>query len=206
MRAQAGTGAGGGRLNGAVARLWEQLGANRRAAGGLIVIAVLLAFYGMFTADDLIDAQRRAYRQEVDQTQRSLAISADRQWPSRAKSSTDIRDALEKRMWQFDSDGVALANLQDWITGAGRDAGLTKVQVKIDVERPKELGANTVRFSATITATQTEASLRKFLAKIEREPHLFVIRALHVQQRPYLLQMNLVTYAKIKAPSGGAAK
>ncbi len=206
MSVPATTGAGAGRLTGPAARLWEQLGTNRRAAGGVIVIAALLAFYGVFVLDDIIDAQRAAYRQQISETRRSLAISADKDWPARAKTSTNFRNALEKEMWQFDTEGVALANLQDWINAAGRDAGLGKLQAKIDVARPKGLGANIFQFTATITASQTEEPLQKFLAKIERDPHLFVVRSMHVQVRPYLLEMTLVTYAKISGSQGAAAK
>lgn len=206
MSAQASTGAGVGRFTGPAGRLWEQLGTNRRAAGGLIVIVALLALYGVFVLDDLNNAKRRAYREQIAQTQRSLAISKDKNWPSRAEESAVVRTALEKRMWQFESEGVALANLQDWMTAAGRDAGLGKLLVKIDVARPKDLGANMVQFSATITASQTEESLRKFLEKIERDPHLFIVQTMHVQRRPNLLEMTLLTYANIIGPSGAAAK
>jgi Type II secretion system (T2SS), protein M subtype b len=206
MTVQARHGASGGRAGGSAARLWAQLGTNRRAAAGLIVIMVLLAIYGLFVMSDHISATRGDYRQQIAQTRRSLAISANKQWPARARESARLRDALERQMWRFESEGVALANLQDWITAAAREAGLTKTQVRIDVARPKDLGTGVVQFSATIAASQTGEALQKFLAKIERDPHVFAVQELHVQIRPAVLTMNLVTYAIIRGPSGAAAK
>ena len=206
MNAQAIIGASFGRFVGPASRLWEQLGTNRRAAGGLIVIAALIALYGVFVLDDANDAQRSAYRQEIAQTQRSLEVGKDKSWLARAKDSASLRGELTKRMWQFGSEGDALANLQDWINAAGREAGLSKLQVKIDRAVAKDLGPDTVQFLASIEALQTPAALQKFLLKIEKDPHFAVVQSLHVQQRPYLLQMTLVTYAKLSDRSEGATK
>jgi hypothetical protein len=206
MSAQDSIGAAVGGLSGLAVRLWTELKTNSRASAGLLIIIAVLALYGLLTLADLIEANRGAYRQQVVQTQRALSISQDKDWPTRAKQSADARDALEKRLWQFESEGVALANIQDFLTAAGRDAGLTKLQVRIDVARVKDLGPETRQFSATISATQTEEALQKFLEKIQRAPNLLVVESMHVQQRPPTLQATLLTYARISDPSGGAAK
>jgi len=206
MSAQDSIGAAVGGLSGLAVRLWTELKTNSRASAGLLIIIGVLGLYGLLTLADVIEANRSAYRQQVVQTQRALSISQDKDWPARAKQSADVRAALEKRLWQFESEGVALANIQDFLTAAGRDAGLTKFQVRIDVGRVKDLGAETRQFSATISATQTEEALQKFLEKIQRAPSLFVVESMHAQQRPPTLQMTLQTYARISDASGGAAK
>jgi hypothetical protein len=206
MSAQEGIGAAVGGLSGLAVRLWTELKTNSRASAGLLIIIGVLGLYGLLTLADVIEANRSAYRQQVVQTQRALSISQDKDWPARAQQSADVRAALEKRLWQFESEGVALANIQDFLTAAGRDSGLTKFQVRIDVGRVKDLGAETRQFSATISATQTEEALQKFLEKIQRAPSLLVVESMHVQQRPPTLQMTLQTYARISDPSGGAAK
>ena len=206
MSAQDSIGAAVGGLSSLAVRLWTELKTNSRASAGLLIIIAVLALYGLLTLADVIEANRSAYRQQVVQTRRALSISQDKDWPARAKQSADVRAALEKRLWQFESEGVALANIQDFLTAAGRDAGLTKFQVRIDVGRVKDLGPETRQFSATISATQTEEALQKFLEKIQRAPSLLVVESMHAQQRPPTLQMTLQTYARISDASGGAAK
>jgi hypothetical protein len=102
---------------------------------------------------------------------------------------------------------VALANLQDWLTTTGRETNLEKLQVRVELSKPKGLAPNIRQLTANLTAIQSEESLVAFLDRIAREPHLLVVEQLRVQQRPAnTMQMTLVSYAKLSNPSAETAK
>jgi len=201
MRTQAAAARRGG-LHGAALGIWDELKTNRRALGGALAIVALVGVYGLLQFQDAIDAMRGTFRREVMQLQRASAIGAEKDWTKRAQESAKLRAELEARLWKFESEGLALANLQDWVTNAGRTAALDRLQVKIAVGRPKDLPDNLRQLTATISATPNEKSLVAFLERIAHDPHMMVVDKLHVQQQPYpLLEMTLVTYAALS--SGG---
>lgn len=186
---------------------WAELKTNRRALAGVLAVALLVLGYGLLQFNDAIDGKRSLYRHEASQLQRTVALGAEKNWPARAKESTATRQALEGRLWKFESEGVALANFQDWVTAAARDAGLGRLQVKIDVAHPKDMPANFRQLTATVVAVPKEESLIAFLDRIQREPHLLVVDALHVQQQPApTLQMTLLTFAILGGAQGLPAK
>ena len=175
-----------------------ELKQNRRASAGLMAIAVLVAGYGLLLLADANDAARRAYVEESQHLQRIAMDRDDKDWPARATASAAVRAALEKRLWPADSDGVARADLQDWVTANGRQAGLDRIRVSIELTTPKGLAPDLREVIATIGALPTDTALMQFLDRIEREPHLLVVDRLHVQQHPVAsLEMTLIAYARI---------
>jgi hypothetical protein len=187
--------------------LFAELKSNRRALGGVLAISGIVAVYGLLQFDDVIAAKRGEFRQQSLQMQRELAVGADHDWTARAKESADAYATLESRLWSFENEGVALANFQDWITGAGRDAKLDKMQIRVELAKPKGLSPDIRQLTANLTAIPSEESLIAFLDRIGREPHMLVVDQLHVQQRPAnTMQMTLVSYVKLTGAAGDAAK
>lgn len=187
--------------------LRSELANNRRALIGLLAIVTLFALYGLLLLSDEIAARRDAYRQQVIQLNRTAAMGQESVWPERANQAADALSGLENRLWTFDNEGVALANMQDWITTTARDAKLDKVQVRIEMVHPKGMRPDILQMTANLTAVQTEPALRTFLERVSLEPHVIVIEQLRAQTRPAsLLQMTLVSYAKLARPSGAANK
>ncbi|MBV8121836.1 MAG: hypothetical protein JO081_18070 [Alphaproteobacteria bacterium] len=187
--------------------LIAELKKNRRAAAGLLAIAVLLGGYGVLLLGDTNNAMRNSYVEASQRLQRVAAAADEKDWPARAAASAKMREALEKKLWPADSEGVARADLQDWVTAAGRDAGLDKLRVSIELTAPKGLAPDLRQVVATISAVPTDTALMQFLDRIERDPHLLVVDRLHVQQRPIaLLEMTLIAYARIIRPSRPAIR
>ncbi len=187
--------------------LRDELKTNRRALAGLIAVLSLVSLYGLLLLDDAVAARRAAFRAEASLIQRAAAVAGDSDWTTRAKQSSEALAKLEARLWSFENEGVALANMQDWITTAGREAGLGKMQVRVELAKPKGVSADIRQLTATITAIQEEPSLTAFLDRIAREPHMLVVDQLHVEQRPAgTMQMTLVSYAKLAGTAGDAPK
>jgi hypothetical protein len=183
---------------------WSELRTNRRAMAGLLVIVLLVVGDGLFLLRDATMAARAAYARELVRLQRVTAVAQERDWPQRAAASAAIRGQLEERLWIAESDGIARADLQDWVTGVARDIGLTNLQVRIELATPKSLPPDLRQITATITAQPSEAVLIALLERIEQSPHLTVVDRLNVRTQPDpALEMVLVAYARIGAKIAG---
>ncbi|HZT87011.1 MAG TPA: GspMb/PilO family protein [Stellaceae bacterium] len=184
------------------AGLASELAGNRRAQIGLVAILALLAAYGLLALGDASDGLRPAYVQAMQRLHRVAAADREANWSERATASGEMRQALEKSLWPAESEGGALADLQDWVTRTGREVGLDKLQVRVEVATPKGLPANVRQLTATITAPQTEENIVNLLARIAREPHLLVVDRLRIQERPVPnFEMVLVAYARLTPPA-----
>lgn len=190
--------------------IWGELRTNRRAMVGLFVIAVLIGGQGLLRLDGAVGAMRAALVEKTMHLRRITASAADRDWAARARSSGKLLATLKKRLWKAESEGVARANMQDWVTRAGREAGLDKLRVKTELTKPQGLSSDLPlrAVTATVTAAQKEPALTNFLDRIARDPHLFVVSRLHVQTRPIaLLRMTLTTYAMLtRASAAGSGR
>ncbi|MDR3415416.1 MAG: hypothetical protein P4L83_04440 [Nevskia sp.] len=178
--------------------LWAELRNNRRAAAGVLVIAALLGLYGALRLDRAATRLHGEYHQDMQRMQRILAVRREGDWGKRQRAAAALQAELENRLWAADSEGVALANVQDWAAATGRDAGLDKPQIKIEIAQSKGLPANYRQLNVGISAHATDQALVDFLGRIEKDPHLMVVQQLHVhQQQGSSLQMSLVTYARV---------
>ena len=187
-------------------RFRRELKTNRRAAVGLLALGCLAAGYGLLCLDEAIANLATTYREATHRLERVIASGEEKDWATRAAASATIRRSLEARLWKGESEGMARADLQDWLTNNAHEAGLEKAQVRIELVKPPGTPADFRQLTATITATQTETSLLSFLDKIKREPRLLVVDHLLVRERPVRsLEMKLVAYAAL-AGNGSAEK
>jgi hypothetical protein len=185
---------------GMAAGWWSELRTNRRAVAGLLVIIMLAAGYGFFSLRDATERLRVAYDRELVRLRRIDAVGQERDWPQRAKASAAVRAALEGRLWVAESDGIARADIQGWVSSVARDIGLPRLDVRIEMATPKSLPPGLRQITATITAQPSEAALVALLERIERAPHLIVVDRLNVKQQPGpFLEMVLIGYARIGA-------
>jgi Type II secretion system (T2SS), protein M subtype b len=193
-------------LLGAFRGSWSELRTNWRALFGLAVIAALIGGYGLLRLEKAVGELRTAYREAVHRRERVVPSGGAKDWLARATASTRMRKTIEQRLWKADSEGMASANLQDWVTTAARASGLQRLQVKVELVKPKGMEPDLRQVTATITAQQTEASLMAFLARVYREPHLLVVDRLHVRLMPIpSLEMRLLGFVRVPSTSNPRA-
>jgi len=199
---------GGGSGAIAIARGWlMELRVNRRTMAGLLVILVLIAGEGFLLLRDATGRAQVAYAQQLVRLQRVAAIAQEREWPQREAASASLRAAFEARLWTAESDGVARADLQDWITGMARDIALPSIDVRIEATAPKSLPPELRRISATMTAQPSETALIALLDRVARAPHLLVVDRLDLKQQPNpYLELVLTSYARIGAKSAAGSR
>ena len=189
----------GGRL-GIASGWWSELRSNRRALAGVSLILVILLVEGFLLLRDATLEKRAEYARERTRLQRVIAVGQERDWPQRATASRALRAQLDGRLWTAESDGIARADLQDWLSAMARDVGLSTIEVRIELTTPKSLPSDLRQVTATVTAQPEEAALIKLLDRIAQAPHLAVVERLSVRQRPNpYLEMVLSAYARIGA-------
>jgi len=190
-----------------VRSLWAELRNNRRAGLGLIAILVLIAVYGIVVMRGATARVEAAYAREVQRLERIAAVAKEPDWPQRAEASTALRAGLENRLWMAESEGIAQANLQAWISNVGREIGMPVFDIRIETAKPKNLPDELRQITATITAQPSEMAVVAFLERLEQAPNLTVVSRLHLRQQPGpMLELVLVGYARIGGSNAGGAK
>lgn len=190
-----------------VAAAWlSELRGNRRALAGLLLILVIVAGDGFVLLRSATAEKHAEHARELTRLQRVIAVGQEHDWPRRAAASRALRAQLEGRLWTADSDGIARADLQDWLTTVARDVGLSTIEVRIELAAPKSLPPDMRQVTATITAQPDEPALIKLLDRIAQAPHVAVVERLSVKQRPSpYLEMVLTAYARIGAKKADPA-
>jgi hypothetical protein len=192
---------------GSVRTLWAELGTNRRAQAGLLIVGILLAGYGLVALHGASARLAAGYDRDYARLQRIAGIAQEREWPERAAASASLLTAFEQRLWAAESAGVAQANLQGWISGVGREIGMPMFDIRVQTAKPKGLPPDLLQITATITGQPSETAVIALLERIEQAPHLTVVSRLHVRQQPDpLLELVLVAYARIGPSGQGGAK
>ena len=183
---------------GVARRSWSELRNNRRTMAGLIIIVTIIAADGLFLLHGATAVLRDTYRRDHVRLERVVAIEREHDWPQRATASAALLAHLEDRLWTAESEGIARADLQDWLTGVARDIGLATLDVRIALSTAKSLPPDMRQITATITTQPAETALIALLARIEQAPHLLVVERLDVRQQPSpSLEMVLTAYARI---------
>jgi hypothetical protein len=184
--------------------LWQELRSNRRAALGVAAIAVLLAGSGVVALRAATERSEANYRDQAAMLRRIDAIAHEGDWHQRATVSAALRKRLVGTLWQAESEGLAQANLQDWISGVGRAIEMPMLDVRVESTKAKDLPADMRQMTATITAQPSEMAVIDLLARLEQAPHLTVVTRLHVRQQPGpMLELVLVGYARITGTDKG---
>jgi hypothetical protein len=192
-------------VRGSFLGFWAELQTNRRAATGLLLIAALIAGYGLLSLHDAAERLRAFGSREHLRLQRIVEIGQERDWPERVTASAQLRQALEARLWVAESEGVARADIQDWISGIGREVGLPMLDIRIELTKPAALPPGLRQITTTITAQPAEEAIAAMLDRLERAPHLIVVDRLNLKQQPApFLEMVLVGYARISEGQGVA--
>lgn len=181
--------------------LWAESVTNWRAGIGLILIGALVGISGLVALHRATATEIAAYAQMNAQLERIVAIEREHEWPQRTEESAHLRQVLESRLWTAESEGVAQADLQAWISGVGHEIGMPMFDIRVESTKPKNLAPDLRQITATITAQPSEAAVVALLERIAEAPHLTVVSRLHIRQQPGpLIELVMVGYSRVGAP------
>lgn len=185
-----------------VRRLSGELRTNRRAQLGLALIIVLIAAYGFGVLRSATARIEAEYRRDTQMMERVAAAESEKDWPQRAKDSAAELSQLNQQLWPAETEGIAQADLQAWVSNLGRELGLPVLDIRVESAKIKDFPPELRQITATITAQPSEAAVIGLLERLDQAPHLSVVTRLHVRQQPSpVLELVLTGYARIV--SGG---
>jgi len=186
------------------AQLLAELRTNRRAALGLLAIAALIAVYGFMLLRGATERATEAYRTEAAMLQRIAAVAQEKDWPQRATQSGALLANLRQQLWTADSEGLAQADLQSWISTVGREIGMPIFDIRTEAAKLPNAPPDLWQITATITAQPSEPAVIALLERLARPPHLTVVSRFHVrQQSGPMLELVLTGYARIAGAAQG---
>lgn len=187
------------------AQLIAELQTNRRAALGLLVIAALIALYGVMLLRGATERAIEAYGTEAAMLQRVTAVAQEKDWPLRATQSGAMLANMRQRLWTADSEGLAQADLQSWISTVGREIGLPIFDIRTEAAKVPNAPPDLWQITATITAQPSEPAVIALLERLAQPPHVTVVSRFHVrQQSGPMLELVLTGYARIASAAGAA--
>jgi Tfp pilus assembly protein PilO len=186
-----------------------ELRTNPRARWLLAVVAVLLVGYAIVE----LAVRNAALKTEVTRRQRVEnqleVISKETDWADRRQTAEALREQLESRLWSADTDGLTLADFQDWISKAARESALTISEVRPEIDPAATNSAQARRMSASVYGVFDPTAMTRFLALVARNNRVMVVEKLKIQSSPVLrFDLTLTTYlrARDESASGKASK
>jgi hypothetical protein len=169
---------------GPLGRLRAELEGNPRALAGVAVIALILIVWIISLVDTArVDADERL----VERLSREATLTrvvADSAWPERAAASDAARAVAEQRLWRGATEGLARAEFQDWLSAAGRSAGVQNFQIRVEPVPRDDLPPGVSRLVATVAGDFAWAPLQGMLAALAASDRLNVVEALAIQTDP----------------------
>jgi hypothetical protein len=190
---------------------WVPAGTNKwlrdnLASARLRLLLGALAFIAVAAGLTLVDEADSGIVQRLKQKQLRLAgfeqLGQGDLW-HRRRAETDLaRVQAEGRLWEAETDGIAQANFQTWITDEARRAGIGPIDIRISINAPANNPLKLRQLSAQIHGRFDAAALFKFAHAIAAQDHLLVVDHLEVQTVPApYFEMLLETFLR---PAGNA--
>lgn len=172
------------RIKGAVVGMVEQVAGNRRLAIGVGLIGLLLWVLLIGAMSDAISGKEREVAQLKGRFERAEAMALETDWNARRAVATAHVDKLLGRFWTSESDGIAQAEFQEWVSRVAREAGLGRPQVRVDLDTPTRESLGLTPIGANLSADFSPDQLTAFLAAVATSPKIVAVRNLRVQRQP----------------------
>lgn len=194
-----------GRFGAVVARLRAEIQKSQRLVLALAALVVVLWVQLTLSLDSTI-ADRMAKLAELKvEARRYNEIANDPQWPDRQAEAEASLQRSKHRLWLAESEGIARADLQEWLNRAARELGLGRPQVRGERELGLQASPGLTPIAAQLSADFTPQSLAQFLARIAADDRLLVVLSLRVQKAQFArLDIVIATYMP-STPSASAS-
>lgn len=113
-----------------IRKLGSEIASNRRLQVGLALIGGILVLYVVLVLFDLRQAQEAEYVQRREQLQKMRRLAGQDVWIGRAQGAARVRAALAAEIPEFETVGVAQAQLTSWLREVSQSFGGSAVQIQ----------------------------------------------------------------------------
>ncbi len=175
--------------------------ANPRLQLGVIVIAAIVALYGLLLWRDALAVREQALARLQRDVQKLAAVDgSERTWRQQAESARSLNESLQKRLWRAPTLAEVQAQVQDWASDQLARAGAPRPSVAIagdltDATRGTRDDATPVRVSLSFDFSPT--ALDSLLPALEGDEHLTRITALRASRNQQRVEVTLFAYGRI---------
>jgi len=153
----------------------------RSGFGVVAILALILAWLALLMADlnsafekDIVARDQRLKRLEI--------IAGETNWAERRQLQEAQTSQLESRLWPAESEGIAVAGFQDWLSAEARQAGMPGVVVRAELTPPDAAGPR--RLQASLYGTFQAQQLEQYLATLQKYPAIIRVDRLRIQTNP----------------------
>jgi hypothetical protein len=187
------------RIAGPIRKLGSDIRANPRLQAGLAVVAAILVLYGVLVLLELRQAREQAYIQRVEQLRKMRALAGQDAWIGRAQAAARVRQALAAEIPEFETVGVAQAQLTSWVREIAQAFGGNAVQIQSQTAQQVAGEAGLWRVPVTLSGETPPARVVDLIQQVERRSVLTVIEQAMVQNRENkTYSLTLVAYVRIR--------
>ncbi len=173
----------------------DELQANPRSrwllgGGGLLLLVLIFSQASQFTGsmrDELAKKDRLA--QSLENT------SHEMDWVARRAAVDRLAAQLESRLWPLETDGLATAEFQDWISHVARDNNLKVLEIRPEIDSNAANAAGLRKMSALISGQFEPAALERFLGQVAVHNRMIAVERLRITSQPVSrFELILVTW------------
>jgi hypothetical protein len=170
--------------------------AHRRTRVLLAILAATIAAAGLL----ILDAMDTSMLGRIAERQRQLVRieqlgKAD--WRQRRDDTEPLRVQAEARLWEAETDGLAQANFQSWITEQAAVAGIGRIEIHTTINSNTTNAMKLRLLSAQVSGRFEPEGFLRLLQAIAGHDRILIVDRLEVQTLPVPhFEMLLGTYLR----------
>jgi hypothetical protein len=184
----------------------QELAKNARLRLGLIVIAVILAFYSALLLMDWRTALHAHYVERMQYLHKLREMANQNEWPARAEAAARLRKALEAEIPEVASLGLAQAGAQTWARGL---AGVQGGAIQLQTQEPQvvEGQPGLMRVPIVLSGALPPRVVLNIIQQIEKRGSLAVIEeAMLLNRENQTFQLTVVSYVRVAGDHADAGR
>jgi hypothetical protein len=187
-------------------RCREEVARNPRLHYGILAILGILLLGSWFGIED---GHRRA-QSAADTASQYLVtlrrLAGQTEWRKRSDTVQRLRNQIESRLWDAQSDGLAQANFQDLIAKLAERNKLEATDIRVEIVAAVGASTKLRQMTASLSGRFDGGKLQNFLADLARDRHFLVVDRLRIETIPVpKYVMALTTYLRPVAPTSPVA-
>lgn len=194
------------RVSDPIRKIGSEIASNRRLQIGLVVIAGILVLYAVLVLFDLRQAQETAYVERREQLQKMRELAGQDVWIGRAQAVARVRGGLAAEIPEFETVGVAQAQLTSWLRELAQSFGGSAVQIQSQAAQQVAGEPGVWRIPVVLSGDVGPSRALDLIQQVERRSVLTVIeQALLLNRENKAFSLTIVAYVRVRGTESNVA-
>lgn len=193
-------------LGGPLGKLGLEVRANRRLQLGLAVIGAILAFYAVLVLFELRRDQEEEYVQRAEHLHKMRRLAGQDAWIGRAQAVAKVRRGLAAELPEFETVGVAQAQLTSWVREVAQSFDSSDVQIQSQAAQQVVGTPGLWRIPVVVSGSAAPGRVVNLIQQVERRSVLTVIeQAMLLNRENKGYSLTIVAYVQVRRGATDAA-